>query len=160
MKNGIKRLAALCAAALCYALPIMENVCAAAETDADVPQFEEFSEESETNTVREYRVADPIAENAEGTEFAIVPVFAGRSCLDRDASSGLVQICRTHRSSNQRWTLRKAGGYYMIVDKSGKAIAKKNDTAGSGTQLVTKAANQNDDTQLWQILPAGDGSWR
>ena len=75
-------------------------------------------------------------------------------------NSGLVQIFRTHRNSNQRWSLRQVGTYYMIIDQSsGKALAPKSETAGPGSQLITKNADQNDQGQLWQIIPAGDGSY-
>ncbi|MBR7038451.1 MAG: RICIN domain-containing protein, partial [Oscillospiraceae bacterium] len=59
----------------------------------------------------------------------------------------------------QRWTLRRVGGCYMIVDRTGKAISRKSETAGRSTQLIAKTADQNDRTQLWKVIPAGDGSY-
>ncbi|MBQ9558129.1 MAG: RICIN domain-containing protein, partial [Clostridia bacterium] len=101
--------------------------------------------------------ADDFALYGTDEEYAIVPCNAGSSCVD-DGGTG-IQLWKTHRRSNQIWTLGKVGDYYYIKSKAnGRVVDVPNNKAESGRQLQTYDYHGGNN-QLWRLESMGDGTY-
>ena len=112
---------------------------------------------AETSGASAYDESDDFARYGTDEEYAIVPCNAGSSCVDDGGTT--IHLWKTHRKTNQVWTLGKVGDYYYIKSKaSGKVVNVPYAKAESGTELQCYDYNGGDN-QLWRLESMGDGTY-
>ena len=102
--------------------------------------------------------ADDFAHYGVDEEYAIVPCNAGNSSID-SSDGTTMHLWKTHRKTNQIWTLVKVGDYYYFKTKaSGKVVHVPYAKAENGQRLQCFDYNGGDN-QLWRLESMGDGTY-
>ena len=103
--------------------------------------------------------ADDLACYGTDEEYAIVPCNAGGSSVDLSGNGKDIHLWKTHRKTNQIWTLVKVGDYYYFKTKaSGKVVDVPYAKAENGRRLQCFDYNGGDN-QLWRLESMGDGTY-
>lgn len=103
--------------------------------------------------------ADDFARYGIGEEYSIVPCNAGCSAVDLSSNGKDIHLWKTHRKTNQVWTVGKVGDYYYIKNKSNGNVVDipyANTESGKGLQCWKYTGGG---TQLWRLESMGDGTY-
>ena len=146
-----KKITCIFAAVLCSLLPLAQTIPA---TAAETAASEQTASEAGSPVS-----ADPYAVLKESVSYAIVPVNAGSSALDRE--SGKLTLNKANRAGNQRWQVKRVGSDYRIQTDDGKtALEVDGGKAESGKAVIpANTDSSNPAKQLWNLEDAGDGTF-
>lgn len=103
--------------------------------------------------------ADDLERYGLDEEYAIVPCNAGGSAVDLSSNGKDIHLWKTHRKTNQVWTVGKVGDYYYIKNKSNGNVVDipyANTESGKGLQCWKYTGGG---TQLWRLESMGDGTY-
>lgn len=102
--------------------------------------------------------ADPLS-YGEDEAFLIVPTHAAGTAVDVSVTGGYLQLFNSNRNTNQAWYIRPYGNYYYIQSvATGQAATVTRPESLSQSPVYQKPLSYSD-AQLWQLEPAGDGSY-
>ena len=96
----------------------------------------------------------------ENEEYSIIPACAGSSCIDAEGNGKpYFQLWTAHRNNNQRWTFKKNGNYYYIKESFSGKVMEIKDGKMAENQDFCLANYNGSDKQLFELDPAGDGTY-
>lgn len=106
-------------------------------------------------------VGAPYSEGySEDEEYSIVPLHAGSSSIDVASETGSrIQLYKSHRGNNQRWTIRKNGKYFYLKDSYTKKVLEVSGGSVFDGQSFTLSNYSGADKQLFELDPANDGTY-
>ncbi len=128
-----KRITCILTAMLCSLLPLAQPVPAAAASTGAVSPSSPLQTTVSQSTAD--LLHDLLTELKEGVSYAIVPVNAGSSAIDRE--SGKLTLNKANRGGNQCWQVKRVGNDYRIQSDDGKtALEVEGGKAESGKAVI------------------------